>query len=95
MADEDVNDWSVARQKWAGKMDNKRKARKERERKLATSIDRRSLKATDRDSIFSFRTNADLKPLATKLAKSRGLGIGELMESLVLAAAREQEADNA
>lgn len=94
MAEEDVNDWSAARQKWAGKMDNKKKARKERERKLAGSIDRRSLKATDRTAIFSFRTTEDLKPLATKLAKSRGLGIGEFMEALVLAAAKEQGADH-
>ncbi|MBS0251098.1 MAG: hypothetical protein JSR78_08535 [Proteobacteria bacterium] len=91
MAEEDVNDWGLARKKWAGKMDNKRNARKEREKKVAASIDRRSLKASDRDSIFSFRTNADLKPLATKLAKSRGLGIGEFMEMLVLAAAKEEQ----
>lgn len=95
MAEDDVNDWGLARQKWAGKLDNKRKARKERERKVAATIDRRSLKASDRDSIFSFRTNADLKPLATKLAKSRGLGIGEFMEMLVMAAARDEGSNRA
>ncbi len=95
MSDDDVNDWNIARQKWVGKVDTKKKARKAREKKLAGSVDRRSLKTSDRDSIFSFRTNAEFKPLAAKLAKAQGLGIGEFMELLILAAEREQGVKNA
>lgn len=63
-----------------------KKARKDREKKLKDTVDRRSLRATGRTAQFNFKCHPSLKERAYEAAKAERLPISEWMENAVLAA---------
>jgi predicted HicB family RNase H-like nuclease len=80
--DEDWS-WAEARKKLTPKLDNRRKKRQKR---LADSVDRRSLRASGRTEQFNFKSTPGLKARAQEAAVRKGITLAEWMERAVEAA---------
>jgi hypothetical protein len=62
------------------------KDRRQREQKIRSAVDGRSLKATGRTEQFNFKCREGTKSKATEAAKAEGLTIAEWMERAIEAA---------
>jgi hypothetical protein len=77
-------DMRKARELWAGKGGNIGKAsRKARRSKLVGSVDKRSLRRTNRTEQFNFRCIAGLKGQAQEAADMAGVPLAEWMQLAV------------
>ena len=74
-------DMIATRAKMRAKFGNKKPARRSREKKLAKTVDGRSLKITDRTEIFSFRSSAELKKACKNAAKKSNTSLAKWMEA--------------
>jgi hypothetical protein len=83
--DEDWS-WAEARKKLTPKLDNRKAARKKRQKRLADSVDRRSLRASGRTEQFNFKSTPGLKARAQEAAVRKGITLAEWMERAVEAA---------
>lgn len=95
-ADDDDWDMAAARAKLAPKMDQSKRGRQNRQRKIAQSVspsarDGRSLRSTGRTSQFNFKALPALKPAAQDAATASGLTLAEWMENAVNAALEAQQ----
>lgn len=77
--------FTSARQSWKG-FDSTPKAKRSREKKVSETVNKRSLRATGRTAIFSFRARENLIDEFKRYAQKREMSIAELMESLMMAA---------
>jgi len=91
------DDWDMeaARAKLRPKVDQSKRGRQSRQRKIARSVsasarDGRSLRTTGRTSQFNFKALPGLKPAAQKAAAAAGLTLAEWMETAVNAALEAQ-----
>jgi predicted HicB family RNase H-like nuclease len=84
--DTEIYSFAEARKKWGAKLDTTKAARKARHKKLAESVDGRSLRATGRVEQFNFRCSEGLKEKAQSAARRAGITLAEWMERAVEAA---------
>lgn len=91
MSDDEIKnvDMAAARAKMRAKFGNKKPARRSKEKKLAKTVDGRSLKVTDRTEIFSFRSSADLKKVCKNAAKKSKMSLAEWMEAALREATKK------
>jgi predicted HicB family RNase H-like nuclease len=81
---EEAYDMTAARKLWeAKKVTRKKSERKSQRKKLAASVDKRSLRATGRTAQFNFRATPEMKARAQEAAEAAGLSIAEWMELAV------------
>jgi predicted HicB family RNase H-like nuclease len=74
----------AARAKWAAKgASQAKKARKQKRKQIADSVDGRRLKATGRTEQFNFRAREGLKERAQGAAEAAGIPLAEWMEQAV------------
>jgi predicted HicB family RNase H-like nuclease len=86
MGEEEAYDMAAARKLWeAKKVSPKKAARKDKRKKLAAAVDKRSLRATGRTEQFNFRVTAEIKTKAQEAAQAAGMTIAEWMEEAVAA----------
>jgi hypothetical protein len=85
-APEEEWDYTEARRKLAPRHDNRKSARKTRQRQLTNSVDRRSLRASGRTEQFNFKSTPGLKKRAQEAAAREGVTLAEWMENAVQAA---------
>ena len=65
------------------------KARKEREKRVRSAVDGRSLRATGRTRQFNFMAKPDVHAAAVQLAAGEAITLAELMELLIEKAVKE------
>jgi hypothetical protein len=84
----DDEEWDIkeARAKLVDRHDNRKAARKTRQKKLNDSVDRRSLRASGRTEQFNFKSSPGLKKRAQEAPASEGITLAEWMERAVEAA---------
>lgn len=97
-ADDDDWDMAAARAKLAPKIDQSKRGRQGRQRKIAQSVspaarDGRSLRSTGRTAQFNFKALEGLKPAAQKAADKLGMSLALWMENAVNAALEVQGED--
>lgn len=95
VADDEDWDMEAARAKLRPKVDQSKRGRQGRQRKIAQAVtpsarDGRSLRSTGRTAQFNFKALEGLKPAAQKAATAAGLTLAEWMERAVNAALTEQ-----
>ena len=84
MSDDTAFSMVKARELWAAKGGTPTKtARKAKRKKIADTVDKRSLRATGRSEQFNFRARAGLKERAQQAAEAAGVTLAEWMESAV------------
>lgn len=71
--------WAYA----AGKFNNTAQGRKDRHRKTANAINKRSLNASGRLSQFNFRVREDLKVRVHELADAAGIPVAVWMQAAI------------
>lgn len=94
-ADDDDWDMDAARAKLRPKVDQSKKARQGRQKKIAQSVspsarDGRSLRSTGRTKQFNFKALEALKPAAQRAADALGMSLALWMENAVNAALEAQ-----
>jgi hypothetical protein len=88
--DDEGWDWNAARKKLAPKHDNRKAARKGRQKRLSDAVDGRSLKATGRTEQFNFKSMPGLKDRARAAAEREGVSLAVWMERVVQSALGEE-----
>jgi hypothetical protein len=79
-SDEDMR---AAREKFAAKVDGRRAARKNRQKRVGDAVDRRSLRSSGRTAQFNFKSTPGLKSAAAEAAARRSVTLAEWMEEAV------------
>jgi hypothetical protein len=89
--DDDEWDFAAARAKLAPKLDRRKAARKGRQKKLAGSVDGRSLRATGRNECLNFKAKPEIRQLlAMHVPKGK---ISLWLENAILAQLRAEGHD--
>ncbi|RTL64654.1 MAG: hypothetical protein EKK41_21210 [Hyphomicrobiales bacterium] len=89
--DDEAWDWEAARAKLRPQIDQSKRGRQQRQRKISQSVspaarDGRSLRATGRTAQFNFKARPELKLAAQAAADKAGMTLAEWMEMAVNAA---------
>jgi hypothetical protein len=89
------DDWDMAaaRAKFAAKVDTRRAARKDRQKRLNGAIDGRSLRATGRTEHLNFKARPEVKAAIAKAAAEAGITKSLWLERAILTAIKAQETD--
>ena len=97
MSDDTAFSMVEARKLWTAKGGTATKtARKSKRKKIADTVDKRTLRATRRSEQFNFRARAGLKEKAQQAAEAAGVTVAEWMELAVEAyLAQDQEQSGA
>ena len=87
------DDWDMAaaRAKFAAKVDTRKAARKDRQKRLNGSVDGRSLRATGRTEHLNFKALPEIKEAVAKAAAEAGITKSLWLEQAILAALKAQE----
>ena len=87
------DDWDMAaaRAKFAVKVDSRKAARKDRQKRLNGAIDGRSLRATGRTEHLNFKARPEVKAAIAKAAAEAGITKSLWLERAILAAIKAQE----
>ena len=67
------------------------KARKQKETKIRSAVDKRTLRVTGRTAQFNFKAREDIKRRVTEAAEGEGITIAEWMERAIEAAFGERQ----
>jgi len=84
--EQEIHSFEAARKKWNRKLDLSKPARDSRAKRLAESVDHRSLRTTGRNQQFNFRCREGLKEKVQDAAAKAGLNVAEWMEITLIAA---------
>jgi hypothetical protein len=89
------DDWDMAaaRAKFAAKVDTRKVARKDRQKRLNGAIDGRSLRATGRTEHLNFKARPEVKAAIAKAAAEAGITKSLWLERAILTAIKAQETD--
>jgi hypothetical protein len=84
------DDWDMAaaRAKFAAKVDTRKVARKDRQKRLNGAIDGRSLRATGRTEHLNFKARPEVKAAIAKAAAEAGITKSLWLERAILAAVK-------
>jgi hypothetical protein len=87
------DDWDMAaaRAKFAAKVDTRKAARKNRQKRLNGAVDGRSLRATGRTEHLNFKALPEIKEAVAKAAAEAGITKSLWLEQAILAAVEAQE----
>ena len=87
------DDWDMAaaRAKFAAKVDTRKAARKDRQKRLNGAIDGRSLRATGRTEHLNFKARPEVKAVVAKAAAEAGITKSLWLERAILTAIKAQE----
>jgi hypothetical protein len=87
------DDWDMAaaRAKFAAKVDTRKAARKDRQKRLNGSVDGRSLRATGRTEHLNFKALPEIKQAVARAAAEAGITKSLWLERAILAAIQAQE----
>jgi hypothetical protein len=83
---EDPEGMAKAREKLRAKVNAGPKARKQKEKKIRSAVDGRTLKVTGRTEQFNFKAREGLKQSVAQAAAAEGIAIAEWMERAIQAA---------
>ncbi len=67
------------------------KERKQKEKRIRSAVDGRTLKGTGRSAQFNFKAREDIKQRVSQAAAAEGVSIAEWMERAIEAAFKAQE----
>jgi hypothetical protein len=87
------DDWDMAaaRAKFAAKVDTRKAARRDRQKRLNGAVDGRSLRATGRTEHLNFKALPEIKEAVAKAAAEAGITKSLWLEQAILAAVEAQE----
>ena len=84
-------DFAKARAKFAPKLDGRKAARKNRQKRLADAVDGRSLRATGRTEHLNFKAKPEIKALLAKHVRKGKLSLW--LEEAIIARLRAEGAE--
>ena len=87
------DDWDMAaaRAKFAAKVDTRKAARKDRQKRLNGAVDGRSLRATGRTEHLNFKARPEVKAAIATAAAEAGITKSLWLERAIVAAIKAQE----